>query len=147
MKLSHIVTIATLSASAICSIGAIGLVARQFTIERSAVLVMADTEITARLQGLSDAIEHFPTSQHQPLLSTYGFNDERALAQALSAQRRELDFVQQARTVELTTNDKRLTVLLAACGFNAIAAIVGAIAFHEVVASRRRRARASATAA
>ncbi len=43
MKISHLATVAFLAASAICSIGALALVACQFTLQRSAVSVISLT--------------------------------------------------------------------------------------------------------
>lgn len=140
MKLSHLATVTILALSAIGSAGAIGLVAREFAIERTAVQVVADTAIVERLQGVSDAIDHVPPEQQQGMLAAYGFAQKMSLDEALSAQRSTLDRAQQARAVELSANDKRLTVLLALCGFNAIVAVMGAIALHENTISRRRRA-------
>jgi hypothetical protein len=138
MKVSHIATIAFLSASAIGMTGAIGVVARQFTIERSAVQVLVDTSIAARLQGLSDAIERVPATDRPLLLSKYGFRDETALGAALTAQRRDLDSAAQLRAAELAANEKRLAALLAACGFSAIVAMMGAVALYDAHVARSR---------
>jgi hypothetical protein len=107
MKVSHIATIAFLSASAIGFTAAVSLVARQFTIERSAVQVVVDATITARLQGLSDALDYVPVAERISLLSKCGFKDETALVSALSAQRRELSSAEQIRAAELALYDKR----------------------------------------
>jgi hypothetical protein len=138
MKVSHIATIAFLSASAIGMTGAIGVVARQFMIERSAVQVVVDTGIAARLQGLSDAIEHVPATERLLLLSKYGFRDETALGAALTAQRRDLDSAARLRAAELAANEKRLAALLAACCFSAIVAMMGAVALYDAHVARGR---------
>jgi hypothetical protein len=85
MKVSHITTIAFLSASAIGMTGAVSVVARQFTIERSAVQVVVDTCIAARLQGLSDAMEHVPAAGRPLLLKKYGFGRDGACCSPSSA--------------------------------------------------------------
>jgi len=138
MKVSHIATIAFLSASAFGMTGAVSVVARQFTIERSAVQVVVDTSIAARLQGLSDAMEHVPAAGRPLLLSKYGFRDETALAAALAAQRRDLDSAERLRAAELAANEKRLAALLAACAFSAIVAIMGAVALYDAHVARGR---------
>jgi hypothetical protein len=147
MKVSHIATIALLSASAIGMTGAVSVVARQFTIERSAVQVVVDTSIAARLQGLSDAMEHVPAAGRPSLLSKYGFRDETALAAALAAQRRDLDSAEKLRAAELAANEKRLAALLAACGLSAIVAIMGAVALYDAHVARGRVPREAATVA
>jgi hypothetical protein len=147
MKVSHIATIAFLSASAIAMTGAVSVVARQFTIERSAVQVVVDTSIAARLQGLSDAMEHVPTGERPLLLSKYGFQDETALGAALTAQRRDLHSAQRLRAAQLAANEKRLAALLAACGFSAIVAIMGAVALYDAHVARRRVMREAKTIA
>lgn len=139
MKISHIATVALLTASAISSLGAISLVVHQYTVQRSAVQVVADTALVERMQGLTDAINYVPMSERHALLSEYGFLNEEALQTALPAQRRDLESAQQARAEELSTNDKRLAALLAICGFNAIVAVMTGIAFYDIAARRRRR--------
>jgi hypothetical protein len=104
MKVSHNATIAFLSASAIGMTGAVSVVARQFTIERSAVQVVVDTSIASRLQGLSDAMEHVPDAERPLLLSRYRFKNETALAAALTAQPRDLDSAEKLRAAELAAN-------------------------------------------
>ena len=133
MKISHIATVALLTASAISSLGAISLVVHQYTVQRSAVQVVADTALVERMQGLTDAINYVPMSERHALLSEYGFLNEEALQTALPAQRRDLESAQQARAEELSTNDKRLAALLAICGFNAIVAVMTGIAFYLIV--------------
>ena len=147
MKVSHIATIAFLSASAIGLTAAVSLVARQFTIERSAVQVVVDTTIAARLQGLSDALDYVPVTERTSLLSKFGFKDETALVAALSAQRRELSSAEQIRAAELALNDKRLAALLAACGFGAIVSIMGAVTIYDAHVTRSRRLSESVTIA
>ncbi|MBC8640750.1 hypothetical protein IAG25_28435 [Caballeronia sp. EK] len=139
MKASHIATLALLSVSAICSTGGITIAARQFTIERSAVRVVADSTVAARLQGLSDAIDLVPANQRPELLLKYGLKDEPALAAALSVQRRELDAAAKSRAEELAANDKRLTGLLAACGLSAIVAMMAAVTLYDMLAAADRR--------
>ncbi|WP_143328099.1 hypothetical protein [Caballeronia pedi] len=145
MKVSHIATIAFLSASAIVMTGAISVAARQFTIERSAVRVIVDTSIAARLQGLSDAIELVPAYERSLLLSKYGFKDEMALAAALTAQRGDMHLAEKLRAAELAANEKRLAALLAACGFSAIVAIMGAFALYDAHVARGRDTREATT--
>jgi hypothetical protein len=70
----------------------------------------------------------------------YGFTGDKDLEAALMVKRRELETSQNARAEELATNDKRLAMLLAACGFNAIVTIMSALALYELAASQRRRA-------
>jgi hypothetical protein len=147
MKVSHIATIAFLTASAIGMTGAVSVVARQFTIERSAVQVVVDTSVAARLQGLSDAMEHVPAAERPLLLSKYGFKDEKALAAALTAQQRDLDSAERLRAAELAANDKRLAALLAACGFSAIVAIMGAVTLYDAHMARGRVTREAKTIA
>lgn len=147
MKVSHVATIAFLSASAIGMTGAISVVAHQFTNERSAVQVVIDTGIAARLQGLSDAIEHVPAAERPLLLSKYGFKDETALGAAVTAQRRDLDSAERLRAAELAANEKRLAALLAACAFSAIVAIMGAVALYDAHVARGRVSREANTIA
>jgi hypothetical protein len=139
MKISHIATVALLAASAMSSVGAIGPVAHQYRVQRSAVQVVANTTIVERMQGLSEALDYIPESGRHSLLTEIGFSSQKDFAAALSAKRQELELSQQARAEELTTNDKRLTVLLAACGFSAIVALLSAIALYDIVAIQRRR--------
>jgi hypothetical protein len=147
MKVNHIATIAFLSASAIGMTGAVSVVARQFAIERSAVQVVVNTSIAARLQGLSDAMEHVPTAERPSLLSKYGFKDETALGAALTAQRHDLGSAERLRAAELAANEKRLAALLAACGFSAIVAIMGAVALYDAHVARGRATREANTIA
>ena len=147
MKVSHIATIAFLSASAIGMAGAVSVVARQFTIERSAVQVVVDTSIAARLQGLSDAMEYVPAAGRPLLLSKYGLRDETALAAALAAQRHDLDSAERLRAAKLAANEKCLAALLAACGLSAIVAIMGAVALYDAHVARGRVPREAATVA
>ncbi|WP_143756935.1 hypothetical protein [Caballeronia glebae] len=126
---------------------AVSLVARQFTIERSTVQVVVDTTIAARLQGLSDALDHVPVAERPSLLSKFGFKDETALVAALSAQGRELSCAEQIRAAELALNDKRLAALLAACGFGAIVSIMGVVTIYDAHVTRSRRLSKSVTIA
>lgn len=140
MKISHLATVVLLTASTIGSIGSIGFVAQQFTLQRSAVRVVANTVVVERMQGMSDALAHIPDGERHAAVVGYDFTSDKDLEAALMAKRRELETSQNARAEELATNDKRLVVLLAACGFNAIVTIMSALALYELAASQRRRA-------
>jgi hypothetical protein len=140
MKISHLAAVLLLSLSAIGSIESIGLVAQQFTIQRSAVQVLANTVTVERMQGMSDALAHIPESHRHAAAMEYGFSGDKDLGVALTAMRGDLEASQKARAEELATNDKRLAVLLAACGFNAIATIMSVLALYELEAKRGSRA-------
>ncbi|WP_321794607.1 hypothetical protein [Caballeronia sp. J97] len=140
MKISHLATISFLVVSTISSIGAIGIVAHQYTVQRSAAQVVANTAVVERMQGLSDALAHVADDGRAAVVADYGFVSEKDFEAALSAQRRTLETSLNTRAEELATNDKRLTALLAACGFNAIIAIMSAIALYDIVGRQRRRA-------
>ncbi|WP_144444403.1 hypothetical protein, partial [Caballeronia arationis] len=90
MKLSHIITVAILCASAVSSIAGVGLVARQFTLERTAVQVVVNTAVVERMQGVSDAVGYLSAADQQALLQKYGFSDRDAFDEALRDRRREL---------------------------------------------------------
>ncbi|MDR5883732.1 hypothetical protein [Caballeronia sp. LZ032] len=139
MKLSHIITVAILCASAVSSIAGVGLVARQFTIERTAVQVVVNTAVVERMQGVSDAVGYLSAADQQALLQKYGFSDRDAFDKALRDRRRELGEAQQVRADTLRANDKRLAGLLAACAFAGIAALMGAIATYDIAATRKQR--------
>jgi hypothetical protein len=140
MKISHLATVVLLTVSTVGSIGSLCFVAQQFTVQRSAVQVVADTVVVERMQGMSDALASIPDGERHAAIASYGFAGEKDLEAALMAERLELETSQKARAEELATNDKRLTVLLAACGFNAIVTIMSAFALYELAASQRRRA-------
>ncbi|WP_050455467.1 hypothetical protein [Candidatus Burkholderia verschuerenii] len=139
MKISHLATVALLAASAISSIGALGLTAHQFTLQRSAVSVMANTTVVERLQGMNDALGYVPEGKRRALISTYGFSSEREVQVALTIMRRELVTSQQVRAEELSTNDKRLTALILACGLSAIVAMMAAIALFDIGWQKHQR--------
>jgi hypothetical protein len=138
MKTSHLATIGLLAISSLSAIGAIGLVAHQYTIQRSAVQVVANTAVVERMQGFSDALSHVPNGERQVAVAKYGFLSENAFESALMEKRGELETSLKVRAEELATNDKRLTALLAAFGFNAIIAIMSAFALYDTAASRRQ---------
>jgi hypothetical protein len=139
MKINHLATVVLLSLSAIGSIGSIGLVARQFTIQRSAVLVLANTVTLERMQGMSDALAHISEGQRHAAAMEYGFSGDKDIEVALTAMRGDLEASQKARAKELATNDKRLAVLLAACGFNAIVTIMSILALYQLAARQSLR--------
>jgi hypothetical protein len=140
MKISHLAAVVLLSVSAIGSIGSIGLVAQQFTIQRSAVQVLATTVTLERMQGMSDALAHIPEGQRHAAAMEYGVSGDKDIEVALTAMRGDLEASQKARAEELATNDKRLAVLLAACGFNAIVTIMSILALYELAARQSLRA-------
>jgi hypothetical protein len=139
MKISHLAAVILLSLSAIGSIGSIGLVARQFTIQRSAVQVLANTVTVERMQGMSDALVHIPEGHRHAAAMEYGFSGDKDIEVALTAMRGDLEASQKARAEELATNDKRLAVLLVAGGFNAIITIMSALALYELAAKQGLR--------
>ncbi|KNH04371.1 hypothetical protein BRCH_02109c [Candidatus Burkholderia brachyanthoides] len=139
MKIRHLATVALLAASAISSIGALGLVARQFTLQRSAVSVMSNIAVVERLQGMNDALDYVLEGKRHTLISKYGFSNEQEVQAALMAERHELNTSQQARAEELSTNDKQLTPLILACGFSVIVAMMAAIFLYDIGRGQRRR--------
>lgn len=145
MKLSHIATVAIMCVSAACSATAIGLVAQQFFVERSASDVVVDTAIVERMESVADAINYVSDDKRQALLTAYGYSSQQSFDDALMQQRGDLNRALSRRATELAKGDERLAAVLAACAFASVVSIVGALALCGT-RSRRRLSGAVASA-
>ncbi|MEM5372924.1 hypothetical protein V4C53_43980 [Paraburkholderia azotifigens] len=139
MKLSHRATLSILALAVASSVGSIGLAGLQLKPRSAAADVITNTAIVAELNGVHDALKDIPDTVRNGVLARHGVSSEQALADSLEAQRTHLAQAEQARALELRTNDRRSAILLVLTLFNAFAAALAGISLYEAYRANRRR--------